>query len=82
MERVGNVLNSCHRILFHVLYVRDGTVQATARDRIAGIYHHPTLEIYGVAVSVSGACADERNSIIRHVEHVDKTISVENASAR
>lgn len=79
--RIGDVLNSRKRILFHVLYVRDGAIQTTLCDRISRVHHHPTLEIHAITVSISGACADETYSMICHVEHVDESVSVQNIGA-
>jgi hypothetical protein len=75
-------LNGRKWILLHVLHVCDGSIQAALRDSIARIHHHPTLEVDAIAVSIPKAVADEWNSMIRHVEHVDESISVEDIGTR
>jgi hypothetical protein len=81
LERVGNVLHRRQWILLHVLDICNGSIESTFGDRVSGIHHHPTFEIYAVAVSASSAGADEGNSMVSYVKHVDKSVAIKYVGA-
>jgi hypothetical protein len=53
-------------------------MKTTSSDNITSIYHHPALEVQAEAICTASTRANEWNSIVSDVKHINETIAIQN----